>query len=167
MSAHFSGLKLPFCGIQNPKFREIHDYWQSARRGRQFPARPDFSPEGMIDKLGFVMLIDVTYDPLDFRFKLIGSEIVEHYGHEMTGKYVHQIEPKELGELLYRQYQEVVDMRCPRAHRIEVMTSARTLNYERITLPLSDDGERIDTLLAVSEYQKDFWLQINQPLAST
>src|SRR5262249_29214633 len=61
-------------------------YWESKRPGRRMPARRDIDPAEMLDLLPNVMLVDVVREPLDFRYRLIGTAIVAHMRHDYTGQ---------------------------------------------------------------------------------
>lgn len=72
--------------IEHPLLRELYRYWESLRCGREFPARSDFDPVDIRDMLGSVALADVLYDPLRFRFRLIGTKIAQRWGFDLTGR---------------------------------------------------------------------------------
>ena len=58
--------------------QEALAYWESKRSGRRMPARRDFDPVFEVPRLlPWIVLVDVLHEPLDFRFRLIGSGIVD------------------------------------------------------------------------------------------
>lgn len=153
----FKSIALPIAGIHSPKLKQAHDYWLGRRGNRTMPAREDIHPEEIAPILGNILLVDVTYDPLDFRYRLFGSAIAEAHGADYGGMSVRDLEPDGFNDLIWEQYSEVVESRTPLVHQVVYDTPKKLLSYERITMPLSSDDDTIDMLFAVSEYEKRFW----------
>jgi hypothetical protein len=153
----FSGEALPVTELQHPVLRTAYDYWCLIKGEREFPARADITPEGMKLYLSRVMLVDVSYEPLDFVYRVFGSGIAQAFGKDYSGKSVRQLEPPEFAALIWRQYLEVVNERRPCLHAIQVTAGTRFLKYHRLTLPLSADGLAVDKLLAISIEDGKFW----------
>jgi len=66
-------------------------YWDSKRTGDQIPARSAFDPLIEIPALvRFMMLKDVQRDPLDFRYRLVGTGLRTHMTTDWTGKWMSQ-----------------------------------------------------------------------------
>src|SRR5579864_8138687 len=72
--------------IETPNLRQLYAYWEGLRRSREFPARRDIDPLDFRYALGHVMLLDVFYQPLRFRFRLHGTALALRAGYDMTGK---------------------------------------------------------------------------------
>ena len=125
-----------------------------------FPSRDDISPEGMKSFLSKVMLIDVCHSPLDFTYRVFGTGIAGAHGKDFTGKSVRNLDPPAFADLIWRQYAEVLETGDAVLHRVRLFTGDQSLNYHRITMPLSTDGSTIDRLLAVSVESWDFWKAI-------
>src|SRR6266478_2370857 len=142
----FTGESLPLTELRHPMLRDAYDYWCLIKGDRNLPSRGDMSPEGMKVYLSNVMLIDVSYDPLDFVYRVFGSGIARVHGKDYTGKSVHQLEPTEFSRLVWHQYLDVVNERKPGLHGVTFASEARYEKYHRLTLPLSSDGLSIDKL---------------------
>ncbi|MGH6913817.1 MAG: PAS domain-containing protein [Geminicoccales bacterium] len=166
MTTVFKGSSLPISGINSPKLRRAHDYWSERRAQRSMPSRLDIRPEELVSLLGNVMLVDVSYEPPDLRYRLFGSEIALSHGADFTGKSVRDLDPPGFNELIWEQYMEVVTSGEPRVHRVIYETPRRLASYERLTLPLSADGQTVDMLFAISEYERRFWQAVEEDLAS-
>ncbi|WP_303979142.1 PAS domain-containing protein [Dongia mobilis] len=66
-------------------------YWNSRRRGRPVPARADLDPLIDVPKLvPNVVLFDVRHEPLDFRWRLVGSRVRQNFWHDYTGQWFSQ-----------------------------------------------------------------------------
>lgn len=157
MDAQFGAIELPIDGIRSPKIQWAYDYWLARKGDRDLPSRADFLPEDMRPILGSIMLLNVTYEPLTLRYALYGTEIVDHYGHDLTGQTADNLEPKAFGDLIIGLYMQVIEERRPMIHNVTFETTDRYSAFERLMLPLASDGGRIDKILTVSEYQKSFF----------
>ena len=166
MRSRFSSQELPLSGLRSPKLVRAHDYWRDKRGSRAMPSRADLHPEEMAEILGSIMLLDVSYDPLDFRYTLFGSEIAEQYGDDCTGKSVREIQPEGFNDLVWNIYEDALAVAGPIVHRIAFETKTRRVHFERLALPLSGDGSRIDKFLSVSEYQKEFWQRVEDEIGA-
>jgi hypothetical protein len=129
--------------------KRLHQNWESWRRGRLFPARSDFDPLDLRYIVGHLSLVDVTYDPLRFRYRLHGSHTADWLGYEMTGKEIDDSPGPEASNLIRHHFTMAVEQRMPIAWRRQFMrTDNRTLNHEALILPLARDGATIDMLMA-------------------
>ena len=153
----FSGESLPLSELGHPVLREAYDYWCRKCRGRAMPSRQDIAPEEMKSYLSRVMLIDVHRAPLDFVYRVFGSVIASAHGREYTGRSARTLEPAGFAELIWQQYLEVAETKAPRLHAVRLASGDKYLDYQRLTVPLSSDGEIVDKLLAVSIEDGDFW----------
>jgi hypothetical protein len=73
-------------GMNSALIAAGYRYWDSRRRGRTMPARADLDPLIDVPRLvPNVMLFDVRHDPLDFRWRLVGSGVRRHFWKDYTG----------------------------------------------------------------------------------
>jgi hypothetical protein len=142
--------------IKHAKLRRLYKYWQSKRRGQRLPARADVDPVEFSFALGHIMLIDVVREPLTFRVRLHGSEMIRRVGYEMTGKNLYDL-PVE------SKYRDYVLARCEgliaRPEPL-IVTNDRTLQnrlreYEALWLPFSDDGSTVNVLMCALYYSDE------------
>ena len=134
--------------IENESLRRLYAYWDEKRAGRRFPARADFDPLELGFVLGNLSLIDVLYDPLRFRLRLHGTLAVSRLGYDLTGKFVDEIPDPEFRAVALETYKKLVEVEQPMRDVRETMLDSKTHRYEVIWLPLSDDGTRINMLMA-------------------
>jgi hypothetical protein len=128
------------------------DYWFQKRGGRLAPTRADIDPVDIAPLLPRVMLVDVSTDPVDFRFRLAGTGLFRIHGAELTNKRALDLEPPAYGALIHRLYCDALERRAPLVHRLLIECETRRSAYLRIILPLSEDGETINRLLTVESY---------------
>ena len=137
--------------ITDDSLRRLYLYWDEKRGGRRFPARRDIDPLEFAYVLGWVTLVDVVHGPtIRFRFRLYGSELAHRIGLDLTGTYADDHPNRDLGIVLQRAWQEVVDRGEPVAARYDRIIQHRKETWEAVRLPLSSDGTTIDMLLAAA-----------------
>jgi hypothetical protein len=132
-------------------------YWESKRAGRQMPARRDFDPVLEIPKLvPWVVLVDVLRDPLDFRFRLIGSGVVDRSRRNNTGKLFSEIPEFGPGSYLWSHRATVVETCAPlRAEPPYVGRMRGASRVADIHLPLSEDDTVVNMIFTVVAFRSD------------
>ncbi len=133
--------------------QEARDYWHRCRRDRATPSRTDIDPGDIRHILPNVILIDVLREPLDFRYRLIGTEIDRHSSDRHTGKRISEIPGRAAPSSVWDNLKQVVDTR--EASETSVPYVGPLQNFvttRQIVLPLSGDGEEVDMLLVVIDY---------------
>ena len=156
--------------ISRDNLRRLVDHWSSLRGARLMPARRDLRPEDLSFVLAQVMLIDVhrPSDPasprtnggtngggaeISFRFRLVGTRI-EETGHPgLQGRWVHELMPVAYRRLVLQAYGEAVRESAPNFYRVALDHGGQQLRYERVTLPLGDDGGTVDSLLVGTDWE--------------
>ncbi|MDQ7248719.1 PAS domain-containing protein [Dongia sedimenti] len=128
------------------------EYWQQKRGGRLAPTRADIDPVDIAPLLPRVTLVDVSTDPIDFRFRLAGTGLFKIHGAELTNKRALDLNPPAYGALLHRLYCDALARRAPIAHRLLIECATRRSAYMRIILPLSEDNQAISRLMTVESY---------------
>ena len=73
---------------RNKRIRGIYKYWDSKRQGRRMPSRADMDPVEISEYLSNVILVDVFYEPLWFRYWLVGKDSAKKRGFDPTGGWI-------------------------------------------------------------------------------
>jgi hypothetical protein len=122
-------------------------YWSSKCRDGRLPRRADLRPEEMPLLLPHVFLVDVTHAPLEFRFRIVGTEICNLAGRDYTGARVNEKEYGPDWKSIFEVYWRVVHSAKPEvAVRRAPWLAREFLRYERLIAPLSSDGAAVDML---------------------
>jgi len=136
-----------------PLIRRALDYWTECRGDRAMPARADLDPTEMIAILPNVVLLDVEADPLDFRYRLIGTVIEDHLAERYTGVALSEIPHQWPPSRIWSNCQKVVEDKVPLRSDIPYVGHKKDfVTVEDILLPLSSDGETVDKIMVVVEY---------------
>ena len=124
----------------------VHAFWDGLKRHEaQMPfwddvkisALPDLRrpPDGWVE---------ATNKPVRFRiaFELVGADIKQHYGHDLSGKFLDEIRRRRAGcNSCCRNAAATVESRAPTYYRNDGAGG-----YSRLVLPLWGDG-RVGMLL--------------------
>lgn len=70
------------------RLSELFRAWRDRKGARPAPTRADFDPVEFFALMPIVNLIDVHRDPTGFRHRLVGTELVECMGRDVTGRWV-------------------------------------------------------------------------------
>jgi hypothetical protein len=139
--------------------RDLHAYWLSKKGTRKAPARSAIDPDEMVKLLPSIAMLDVVGDPPRFRFRLFGTRLATAYGQDLTGKFVDEIDVggRIPPELLARAA-KVVRQCCIDVGRSQYTKKSdqRRVEYERILLPLSEDGETVNMILCAYAIETAF-----------
>ncbi len=133
--------------IQHPDLRRLFDYWDSRRAGRAYPARRDLDPVEFSFALGNVTLVEVLYDPVRFRFRLMGTLMAQRVGKDLTGHLVDELPHQTFRENVLKGYHDIVTTGQPNTTLHEQVIEGRPYRFEVVRLPLAEDGKTINMLL--------------------
>lgn len=135
----------------SPFMREPFAYWLAKRGGREMPARDDLDPLEMRAWLPQTMLFEPVAGG-DFRARLVGTDVRERVGVEMTGRLASELPiPREMAMSVVNDFHEVLRGRRPtyRRHEHASLITGKPIRFERLLMPLASDGGRIDMLFGV------------------
>lgn len=133
--------------------RQALDYWIRIRGERTMPSRADLDPIDIRRILPNVVLIDVANDPLDFRYRLIGTKIASQLNNDHTGKWMSEIPHQKPPSKIWSSCETVVNERIPMT--TEVPYEGRNKDFavsEDIVMPLSGDGVTVNMLFVVVDF---------------
>lgn len=136
-----------FKRVANPALHWLFDYWVSRHREGRLPARSALDPVDMKALLGSMLLIDVLREPLRFRYRLVGTNLVERTKVDLTGKMVAEHPDPSFRDVILGVYAQVTSTARPYAVMRNIIMDDRLRHYQALHLPLADDGAVVDTIL--------------------
>lgn len=130
-------------------------YWDHIRGVRAIPRRNDLDPVDIPKLLPFIMLVDVLDQPLDFKFRLIGTEIDAIISDDYVGRRFSAIRHMASGNKVWADYQTVVRGRRPLTGPVDyVGTDHYVRGIRHCLMPLSADGETVDMVFVAVEIDR-------------
>ncbi|MBL4813672.1 MAG: PAS domain-containing protein [Rhodobacteraceae bacterium] len=142
--------------LESPANQASLAYWQQQRAGRIMPSRADLSPADMLVFLPNVILLDVLQDPIDFRYRLIGTKVtLQMMFSDHTGKTMREL--SELGQgpgsQIFGNCQRAVETFQPvTAQTPYIGKNSDFKATEDVIMPLSEDGKTVNMLFITAEF---------------
>jgi hypothetical protein len=144
-----SVIELPFGPTHQP-LKDLFAYWKDKKGARIAPPQSAIRPEELpTTLLPHLALIDVVGELPRFRMRLFGTRLIMVYGEDITGRYLDEIDLCAVGPEILT-YLTTMVRECHAqtvcAH-LWKKASDRHIEYERIGLPLSEDGASVNMIL--------------------
>jgi len=139
--------------------RRAYEYWLGQRPGGGLPGRQHIDPTDIPFLLRGLWLIDVAREPFRFRYRLVGTRIVEAMGRDPTGLWLEEAHPHASSVPgFFLRYERVAQTGIPSRRRgTALLWSHRDYReIENILLPLAADGKTVDMIMVyTSVYRVD------------
>ncbi len=133
---------------KHEQLRLLLAYWLAKKGDRPAPTRAEIDPAEIKSLLPHVGLVDVEPSPLRFRFRLAGTEIIKGYGEELTGRYLDEVDLDNHEREIIGDYTRAAESGEPSCSMLDYKRKdGHYIRYERMVLPLSSDGKKIDMLI--------------------
>lgn len=143
-----------FEDISSARIRRLNEYWNSKLRpGEPFPFREDIEATELRDILPLISISDVEHNPLRFRYRLVGTRVVEYNHQEFTGKYLGEIGWVDEHLLLGAYIKAVVDRRPHFGFYAWDLRTGGLGRCEFGMFPLTNDGAIIHQIIAIEDYE--------------
>lgn len=140
-------------GFRDPRLAYLFDYWCSKKGDRIAASRTDLLPSEIKPFLPIMNLIDVQRDPLRFRHRLVGTEIVDRLGCDVTGALV---SPELYGPAFERVFEglRLVAEEARPYRRLTPLSwyERNWLSVESLELPLIDNGGEVNMILRAASH---------------
>ncbi len=135
--------------FSDERLARLYRYWSEKCRGRPAPHRGDLQPNEIPDLLPIVHLIDVGWNPMSFRHRLVGTELVERLERDVTGKTVDETLYGDATTEIVADLSRIATEARPYRRQNRLTWHARDwLVIESIEMPLIDDAGRVAMILA-------------------
>jgi hypothetical protein len=155
--------------LEDPMTKFMLDYWTAKKGDRLMPAPTDMNLADFARHASKIFMIQVDHEPFDLSFRLVGEEVISNFGFNPKGRSLISLDRElpGLGTLLHEFYKWMVSVRRPvGAGGTQDLVDKSYNNYEAIYLPLSQDGERVDRILAATVYYQNA-TSVNQRTVTT
>lgn len=133
--------------------RRLHVYWDAKRGDRAIPSRADLDPAELKDLLPFILIADLTGEPLRVRYRLVGTKVAAASGIELTGRYLDELVPSdeenEWQSFYTRMHREA---RPLFGSAIVPRLDGERFSYEFGLFPLTTDGISVGQCISIEDY---------------
>ena len=128
---------------------ELADYWIARRGDRPMPRRDDIDQADLKAHVPRLILAEVWHAPLRFHLQMVGTELEEKLGRRITGEVLTEEWP-----MFFRPYAKcATNVRAVREFlSFSLGDSEAPATFERLLLPVSDDGETVHGILGEAVY---------------
>lgn len=132
-----------------PRLVEFLGYWERKRGALAMPRRRDIDPAEIPHLLPFIQMLDVVDSGRRYRYRLVGTAIVDAFGTDTTGKHTDETASGDRRAFVREFYDTVRTSRRPAFVRSRYRT-ARGLDItaSRLVTPLSEDGSTVTQIIA-------------------
>ena len=150
--------------VGDTRLETLYRYWLGRRGARTMPRRADIDPVAIPAAIWpHVMILEVVRDgaKIRFRYRRAGGVFWRTGGAEPTGRFIEDVLPTTAGYLDYvvAIYAEMTECGRPIYSENYFTRDGQSvpMRTRRVSLPLSNDGVVVDTILAghVFEYLRE------------
>jgi len=135
------------------RLARLYAYWLEKRGARAAPSRADLDPGEIPDLLPILNLIEVSWEPLGFRHRLVGAELIQRLGRNARGKEVGEDLYGEAAAEIFHTLKTLATENRPYRRRARLDWNGRKwLTLEAVELPLVDDDGRVNMILRGSSF---------------
>ena len=131
---------------------ELAVYWRSLAPVPQIPSRKSFDPLDLVHLMPHLWLCDVDLSPFRMTIRLVGTELTQFIGREITGEDVNTAFERFADSGMEADARQIINEGRPLLYAgPPVLTKDKNfLTLQRITVPFASDGRRVDKLLGLS-----------------
>ena len=144
--------------FDDPDYQACYAYWTALKGERWAPAWREWDWMALPLKLiPYFLVVDVSYDPLDFTYRFWGTAYITMHGIEFTNKSVHEIRSPVTAKNVFKQYKEVIDCQqaIGAADFIQAGPSGAINTQLCLRMPMSDTGERVDQIVTFTDWREN------------
>ena len=142
-------------GIERRLALRILRLWWDARQDDEIPSLEDISRQEMENQWPAIVLLAVPGGADMPVFERIGEDFTKDMDEDLTGRPVGEAPQDSVLQNIIHYYAQVLEKKVPVSRGDEITDeNGETLAFRSIILPLSDDGENINFLLAGGSFKK-------------
>jgi hypothetical protein len=134
--------------------KNLYAYWLTKRGSRIAPPRSAVQLDAAL--IPDIALLDVVGDLPRFRFSFCGTRLADDYGEDLTGKFFDEIDLGSVSAQTNSFLTTIVRECRPQVVRARYAKhrDGRRVEFERVALPLSEDGKTVNMILCAYAYQR-------------
>jgi hypothetical protein len=134
----------------------VEAYWWAIKPADGLPGRRHVDPLDLPRALPWLFLIDVVPQSdggRRYRFRLIGTGLVEKFQRDSTGRFVDELYGGDDLDRMNAGFGEAIHARRPLTAERQMPVAGREfLRFRRLLCPLANDGQSVDMLMGAHAY---------------
>jgi len=145
-------MRLVLASLKNSR---IYAHWVNACGELLMPKRERITPEEIKAELPYIYIAEVMNDELGtwFRFRLMGTKLVENLKQEGTGKMLLDLQIGGWEVEWRKNLVHVLNMKMPVVDESTITVEEGVkLEIEHLAMPLSEDGETVSRILGAIDF---------------
>ena len=149
--------------FDEPNYQVCYAYWQRLKGSRRSPTWREWDwleiPSKLIPYFIIVdvIIVDVLYDPLTFRYRFWGTASVAMHNKDFTGLTTGDIRSSITRDITERQYRDVVEHHEAIGSKYIIQTREGGVSHIQTSprMPFSNDGERVTQIVNYVDWSRD------------
>lgn len=139
--------------VHSERIRKLNAYWLTKAKGG-VPSRSEIDPVDVRELLPNLMMIDMVGDPVRFRYRLVGTRVVQYTGFDFTGRCLDEMvfQGRDFIEQCYRRM--LAEKRPVFGHYAWLVRSRHFGQCEFGLFPLSDGGATVNRGISIEDYER-------------
>ena len=138
--------------LRHPKLLSLYAFWLEQCAGARLPLASALNPAELRPWLGNLLIMDVVRNA-DFVYSYYGQSFSDSFGEDRVGQSIARL-PEAQSDILRAEYDRVRSEAKPVARVYSADFDGVPSTWERLVLPLTEDGETVGKLL-VGAYKLD------------
>ncbi|WP_259781147.1 PAS domain-containing protein [Aestuariispira ectoiniformans] len=139
--------------IKSEYLRDLYQYWHGNCAGKAVLPRDRFDPVDIPRLLSRLILLDVIDQGQDFRYRVVGTDVVGAIGRDFTGERLTDYHKGHEDISVINGYKILLETGEPQLETRSLTSVGRDyVTYERLLLPMARNSQKVDTILAGLEF---------------
>lgn len=133
-------------------------HWKHVQKKHgALPARSDFRMTDMGKHVPIIVVMDILENPTDFKYRLIGSSVVDHLERDYTGETLSNLPGKGPDSMVWQNMETARQTGEPQYLEVPYVGPRRTkTGAHTLYLPLSSTHELPDKLLLITHFESRY-----------
>lgn len=137
----------PLSQLQHPRLKDLYLFWRARRRDSRVPLADRFDPSELRPWVSNMAVMEIEQG--DAVYAYYGPNLQRSFGSDRAGQTLEDL-PAGPREILAREYADVCSSGQPSARTYTADFHGRRQTWERLVLPLSEDGLHVSRLMVAA-----------------
>jgi hypothetical protein len=138
--------------LDDPRQRQMYDYWREKRAARRMPTRRDIDPVDIPRLLPNIMISEAIPGPTGgrYRYRLAGTAVVNAFGRDPTGHFVDELTNGAYRDFIIGLHRTVCEERRALFCESRYLAQPELLMVvRRLLLPVSEDDDHVNQVISL------------------